>query len=90
MTADDDPEVVVSCYGSKSNGPPTRVLRRPFEICVFTELMQDLRSGDLCIPASDGYSDYRKQLANEDGIGRNWPRTASALGSPECASPLPP
>lgn len=52
--------------GSKNNSPPTRVLRRPFEICVLTEVMQDLRSGDLCIPGSDRYSDYRKQLVTED------------------------
>jgi hypothetical protein len=52
--------------GSKNNRAPTRVLRRPFEICVLTEVMQDLRSGDLCIPGSDRYSDYRGQLLNED------------------------
>jgi hypothetical protein len=28
--------------------------------------MQDLRSGDLCIPGSDRYSDYRGQLVTED------------------------
>jgi TnpA family transposase len=53
--------------GSKSlNTPATRVLRRPFELCVLTEVMQDLRSGDLCIPGSDRYSDYRGQLVSEE------------------------
>ena len=53
--------------GSKNlNTPATRVLRRPFELCVLTEVMQDLRSGDLCIPGSDRYSDYRGQLVTEE------------------------
>jgi hypothetical protein len=53
--------------GNKNpNIPVSRVLRRPFEICVLTEVMQDLRSGDLCIPGSDRYSDYRDQLVTEE------------------------
>jgi hypothetical protein len=35
-------------------------------MCVLTEVMQDLRSGDLCIPGSDRYSDYRGQLVTEE------------------------
>ena len=42
------------------------VLRRPFELCVMTAVMQDLKSGDLCIPGSDRYSDYRDQLLSEE------------------------
>ena len=53
--------------GTKNpNASVTRVLRRPFEMCVLTEVMQDLRSGDLCIPGSDRYSDYRGQLVTEE------------------------
>ncbi len=36
--------------------------RRHFEACVFYEIMQDLKSGDLYIKGSDKYSDYRDQL----------------------------
>jgi TnpA family transposase len=36
--------------------------RRPFEVCVFTYLAAELRSGDLCIQGSDAYADYRAQL----------------------------
>lgn len=36
--------------------------RRHFEVCAFYEIMQDLKSGDLCIKGSDKYSDYREQL----------------------------
>jgi hypothetical protein len=53
--------------GSKNlKAPPTRVLRRPFELCILTEVMQDLRSGDLWIRGSDRYSDYRGQLVTEE------------------------
>ncbi|CAO3363360.1 Tn3 family transposase, partial [Azospirillum palustre] len=41
---------------------PTTVDRRTFELCLFTQVMNDLRSGDLCIPGSDAYGDYRAQL----------------------------
>jgi hypothetical protein len=59
--------VVAGCDREQSlNVPVTRVLRCPFEICILTEVMQDLRSGDLCIPGSDRYSDYRGQLVTEE------------------------
>jgi hypothetical protein len=48
------------------NVSTARVLRRPLELCIFTEVMQNLRSGDLCIPHSDRYSDYRQQLISEE------------------------
>ena len=41
---------------------PTQVDRRHFEVCVFTQVMQELKSGDLCIAGSDKFSDYRQQL----------------------------
>jgi TnpA family transposase len=36
--------------------------RRHFEVCVFSQIMHELKSGDLCIPGSDRYSDYTEQL----------------------------
>ena len=38
------------------------VHRKYFELCVFTEVMQELQSGDLYVKDSDRYSDYREQL----------------------------
>jgi TnpA family transposase len=38
------------------------VNRRHFEVCVFSHIMRELKSGDLCIPGSDQYSDYTEQL----------------------------
>lgn len=36
--------------------------RRHFEVCVFSQIVHELKSGDLCIPGSDQYSDYTLQL----------------------------
>ncbi len=47
------------------NGKP-HVVRSWFELCVFTEVMQELKSGDLCIAGSDRYSDFREQFVSEE------------------------
>lgn len=41
---------------------PVRVDRRQFEVCVCRYLVQELKSGDICVPGSDSYSDFREQL----------------------------
>jgi hypothetical protein len=43
---------------------PTTVDRRYFELCLFSQIMQELRSGDLCLPGSEAYGDYREQLVS--------------------------
>jgi hypothetical protein len=43
-----------------------QISRRWLEICVFTEVMRELKSGDLCIPGSDRYSDFREQFVSEE------------------------
>jgi len=40
--------------------------RRHFEVCAFSLLMHELKSGDLYIPGSDRYSDYSQQLISWD------------------------
>ncbi|MCH7313121.1 Tn3 family transposase [Acinetobacter sp. ANC 3882] len=40
--------------------------RKYFELCVLTETMRDLQSGDLYVSNSDQYSDYRDQLIDWD------------------------
>ena len=42
--------------------PPAQVDRRHFEVCVFSQVMWELKSGDLCIEGSDKFADYREQL----------------------------
>lgn len=48
----------------------TRVERRFFELCVFSQIMGELKSGDLCIPGSGQFSDYRNQLISEEDYAR--------------------
>ncbi|SMC29511.1 Transposase and inactivated derivatives, TnpA family [Andreprevotia lacus DSM 23236] len=36
--------------------------RRMLEICVFSYVAEELRSGDLCVAGSEEFADYRKQL----------------------------
>lgn len=47
-----------------------RIDRRYFELCVFSNVMLELKSGDLCVPGRDQFSDYRKQLVSKDEFGR--------------------
>lgn len=40
----------------------TKLMRRHFEICIFSYLAAELRSGDICVFGSEAYADYREQL----------------------------
>jgi TnpA family transposase len=48
------------------DAPPRRVNRRHLEVCVLTQLMWDLKSGDACIEGSAEFADYREQLVSWD------------------------
>ena len=51
--------------GRKGREPaPREVDRRYFELCLFTQVVNELKSGDLCLPGSDDYGDYRDQLVS--------------------------
>jgi len=45
---------------------PERVNRRHFEVCVFSQVMWELKSGDLAIEGSASFADYRAQLVGWD------------------------
>jgi len=48
--------------GERTRGTyPDRINRRHFEVCVFSQVLWDLSSGDLCIVGSDEFADYRAQ-----------------------------
>jgi len=55
---------------------PQRLHRRHFELCVFSQLMAELKSGDLCVPGSDHFADYRDQLISWE----EYPRGVAAYG----------
>lgn len=40
--------------------------RRYFELCLFTQVMYDLKSGDLAVAGSDQWRDWREQLISEE------------------------
>lgn len=46
----------------KINNGEMLLNRRHFEVCVFTYLAEELKSGDISISGSDEYADYREQL----------------------------
>ena len=43
-------------------GKEWAINRRHLEVCVFTYLANELKSGDLCVHGSETYADYRDQL----------------------------
>jgi TnpA family transposase len=51
--------------GLTKREPVTQVNRRFFELCVFTQMMWDLKSGDAAVEGSREYADYREQLISE-------------------------
>jgi TnpA family transposase len=51
---------------TKSADTPSQVVRRWFELCAFTQIMQELKSADLCVPGSDRYSDFRSQFVSDE------------------------
>ncbi len=61
---------------------PVEVSRRYFEMCLFTQVVNELKSGDLCIPGSDEYGDYRKQLVSWEDYQRDAAAYAEQAGLP--------
>ena len=60
--------------------------RRLFELCLFTQVMTELKSGDLCIPGSETYGDYRDQLVPWESYRRQIATYAEQAGLP--ATPM--
>jgi TnpA family transposase len=44
------------------SGQKDKISRRHFEVCVFSYLASELKSGDICVAGSQDYADYRLQL----------------------------
>jgi len=61
---------------------PAEVDRRYFEICLFTQVVNELKSGDLCIPGSEEYGDYRAQLVTWEEYERDVAGYAEQAGFP--------
>jgi TnpA family transposase len=50
----------------KRGAEVSEVNRRWFELCVFTQVALDLKSGDLVIAGGDRFSDYRDQFVSDE------------------------
>lgn len=71
---------------TKRDPVPLRVNRRHLEVCVFTQLTWDLKSGDASIDGSAEYADYREQLVTWDEYARMVPAYAEQVSlSPDAA-----
>ena len=68
--------------GTAKRGRVDRVHRRLFELCVFTQIMWDLKSGDAAIEGSREYADYRDQLISEDEAAALSPAYQEQAGIP--------
>ncbi len=53
------------------NEYPEKIDRRHFEVCFFTQVMWELKSGDLYIEGGDKYSDFREQLISWENYEKN-------------------
>lgn len=55
----------------KKGKMPDEINRRHFEVCVFSQIMLELKAGDLYIEGSEKYADYRKQLISWEDYEEN-------------------
>lgn len=61
---------------------PCLINRRYFELCVFTHLAQDLRSGDIYIEGADSFGDYRTHLLPWPACELELPALCQQVGLP--------
>jgi len=61
---------LVAGAGVKPGAKPERVSRRYFELCLFTQVMLELKSGDLALTGGDKFADYRLQLLSWEDFER--------------------
>ena len=61
---------------------PSRVNRRQFEVCVCRQLVQELKSADMCVPGGDTYSDFREQLLPMEDCIRGLAEYGELVGLP--------
>ena len=67
-------------YNNKSR--PDKIDRRQFEVCVFSQVMDELIASDLYIEGSDQFADYRAQLISWDEYERMIDEYSEQIGLP--------
>ena len=68
--------------GANREERPERINRRHFEVCVFSQMIWDLKSGDLCLDGSDQFADYRQQLISWEEYAQMVPAYREQVGLP--------
>jgi len=53
-----------------------------FEVCVCRQLVQELKSADICVPGSDAYSDSREQLLSMEACNAALAEYGELVGIP--------
>ena len=66
--------------GLKTRTAVSQLDRRLLELCVVIQVANDLKSGDLCIPDSDKFRDYRLQLLSWEEVERELPHYGEQAG----------
>ncbi|WP_110514545.1 Tn3 family transposase [Herpetosiphon llansteffanensis] len=61
---------------------PVRIRRRPFEVCVFSQLMHDLKAGDIAVVGGGVFADYRDQLISDAEYQRDVAAYGAMVGFP--------
>ena len=66
--------------GLRERTAVSEIDRRMLELCVVIQVANDLKSGDLCIPGSDKFRDYRLQLLSWEEVERELPSYGEQAG----------
>jgi TnpA family transposase len=61
---------------------PQQIDRKQFELCLFSQITQELKSADLCVEGSEKYSDFRNQLISWKNFHKKLSRYSNLLGLP--------
>lgn len=67
----------------RASEDPSRIARRHFEVCVFSQLALELKSGDVSVEGSETYADYREQLLSWEECEPLVAEYCRELGLPE-------
>lgn len=60
--------------------------RKYFELAVLVQVKDELKSGDLFIPSSERFDDYREQLVDEATLAQGWKPMARCQACPPTPS----
>jgi TnpA family transposase len=67
-------------------GPKDRINRRQLEICVFSHLAAELKSGDISIAGSESFADYRQHLLTWEECNADLKEFCQQMDLPDTAT----